>query len=198
MCEEGGTSRGAWQPVKKERAGKRRRRLMDEGVRRSGEGRTNLQGREGSGTGRWRDLLSADHWLPCHPYVTKKIPFGFFCIPSHSSRSLCLSLFPFFFFQMLFSFSTWQRSLKLLSFPNRELFPDSLPLSYNYSAGPCFSVLFSGSSFPALPVPYPGGGGGDITASVGQGGRVAPQVRGQGCSPPVHTCASKLFARTLR
>lgn len=68
------------------------------------------------------------------------------------------------FFQILFSFSTWQRSLKLLSFPNQKLFPDSLPLSYNYSSGPCFSLLFSGLLFQHGLFCAQG----DITASMGQ------------------------------
>lgn len=83
-------------------------------------------------------LLLADHWIPCHPRCMKR--------KAHLASS-AFSLTPlfhhfFFFFQILFSFSTWQRSLKRLSFPNQKLFPDSLPLSYNYSAGPCFSALF--------------------------------------------------------
>lgn len=86
---------------------------------------------------RVRDFLLSDHTVtPLHK--EKKCWY----------LSHFFSLFLFFsFFQTLFSFSTWQHSLKLLSFPNRELFPDSLPLSYNYSAGLCFSVLFSGLRF---------------------------------------------------
>lgn len=90
--------------------------------------------------------------LPLFGEKTKK-HFGSFCLLSRSS-----------FFQILFSFSTWQRSLKLLSFPNQKLFPDSLPLSYNYSSGPCFSLLFSGLLFQHGLFCAQG----DITASMGQ------------------------------
>ena len=107
--------------------------------------------------GRLRDILCVDHWLPCHPSATQK---------KHILASSLFSSTPLFFsfFQVLFSFSTWQRSLKLLSFPNQKLFPDSLPLSYNYSAGPCFSVLFSGLLFQHCLFCTRG----DITASMGR------------------------------
>lgn len=123
-------------------------------------------------------LLLADHWIPCHPRCMKR--------KAHLASS-AFSLTPlfhhfFFFFQILFSFSTWQRSLKRLSFPNQKLFPDSLPLSYNYSAGPCFSALFF--FFPALPLLDPGG---DITSSTGQRRVLILYKSEVRLLPPVHT-----------
>lgn len=115
--------------------------------------------------------------------MKKKTHFGFICVLSHSSF--------FLFFQILFSFSTWQRSLKLLSFPNQKLFPDSLPLSYNYSAGPCFSVLFSGLLFQHCLFCTRG----DITASMGQRQPSSYSIcQRSGLLPLAHTYLSSICA----
>lgn len=123
-----------------------------------------------------RDTLLADHWIPCHPSARKK------------KNTIWLVLC---FLALLFSFSTWQRSLKLLSFPNQKLFPDSLPLSYNYSAGPCSSLLISGLLFQNCLFCTQG----DITASMGQRPGAYSIGQRSGLLPLLHTyfipvCAS--------
>lgn len=55
--------------------------------------REKVRGREGSGRGRLRDILLADHWIPCHPSAWKKSTFGF---------SWVLSPFFIFFFKSCF------------------------------------------------------------------------------------------------